>query len=38
VDATRGRIPAYRKWLLPVYGRNPASAQDEALQEETSLA
>jgi branched-chain amino acid aminotransferase len=38
VDATHGRMPAYRKWLLPVYrGAQPAE-RNEALKKETSLA
>jgi len=38
VDATHGRMPAYRKWLLPVYRRNPLPECNEAALKETSLA
>lgn len=37
-DATRGHLPAYRKWLLPVYRNAPAQAQNAALIEATSFA
>lgn len=29
-DAVRGRLPQYRKWLLPVYGSGRASARNAA--------
>ena len=43
VDATHGRMPAYRKWLLPVYrtGQPPErgeASKDGASMKETSLA
>ena len=38
VDAARGRIPAYRRWLLPVYNPDSAGAPQTALAGETSLA
>jgi branched-chain amino acid aminotransferase len=43
VDATHGRMPTYRRWLLPVYRRNPPPERnmasiDGALKKETSLA
>jgi branched-chain amino acid aminotransferase len=38
VDATHGLVPAYRKWLQPVYRRNPPLERNEALMKETSLA
>jgi branched-chain amino acid aminotransferase len=37
-DATRGHLPAYRKWLLPVYRNAPAQAQNAAPIEATSFA
>ena len=37
VDATRGHISAYRKWLLPVY-KSQDAAQVAPLQHETSVA
>ena len=37
-DATHGRMPAYRKWLLPVYGKAQPGERDEVLIKETSLA
>jgi branched-chain amino acid aminotransferase len=36
VDATHGRVPAYRKWLLPVYGRGLQAQPDVAQMKETS--
>ena len=38
VDATHGRMPAYRKWLLPVYRRGQPPERGEVRTEETSLA
>ena len=38
VDATHGRVPAYRKWLLPVYGSDPKTERDETRMKETSMA
>ncbi len=38
VDATHGRMAAYRKWLQPVYRKSPAPELDEAPIKETSLA
>jgi branched-chain amino acid aminotransferase len=37
-DATHGNMPAYRKWLLPVYGSGRGKEQNTAHAEETSLA
>ncbi len=37
-DATHGHLPAYRKWLLPVYGSGRPPEQNAARAEETSLA
>ena len=37
-DATRGRLPAYRKWLLPVYGGARAARQEVAPMREPSFA
>jgi branched-chain amino acid aminotransferase len=37
-DATRGHLPAYRKWLLPVYRNAPSPAQNAAPIEATSFA
>jgi branched-chain amino acid aminotransferase len=37
-DATHGRMPAHRKWLLPVYGKAQLGERDEVRKEETSLA
>lgn len=37
-DATHGRLPAYRKWLLPVYGNDLAPEQDATRLKETSFA
>jgi len=38
VDATHGRMAAYRKWLLPVSRSNPLPERNEAALKETSLA
>lgn len=38
VDATHGRVPAYRKWLLPVYGKSPRTERDETRMKESSMA
>jgi branched-chain amino acid aminotransferase len=38
VDATHGRMPAYRKWLLPVYHRGQPPERGEARMNEPSLA
>lgn len=38
VDATHGRMPAYRRWLLPVYRRNPPAERNGAPMKEPSLA
>lgn len=38
VDATHGRMSAYRKWLLPVYRRGQPPEHGEVRTEETSLA
>ncbi len=38
VDATHGRMPAYRKWLLPVYRSAQPGERNEAVMKETSLA
>ena len=38
IDATHGRLPAYRKWLLPVYRNSEPAAKDAAHLMETSLA
>jgi len=37
-DATHGNMPAYRKWLLPVYEGGRVKEQNAAHAEETSLA
>jgi hypothetical protein len=37
-DATHGNLPAYRKWLLPVYRNAPSQEQHAAHLEATSLA
>ncbi len=37
-DATHGNLPAYRKWLLPVYRNAPSQEQHAAHLEETSFA
>ena len=37
-DATHGNLPAYRKWLLPVYRNAATQAQDAAPIETTSFA
>jgi branched-chain amino acid aminotransferase len=37
-DAAHGRMSAYRKWLLPVYRKNPALESNQAPMKETSLA
>jgi len=37
-DAARGHLPAYRKWLLPVYGRWGLDAHDAAEAKEKSFA
>lgn len=37
-DAVRGRLPQYRKWLLPVYGSGHAAARDAAQLKEASFA
>ena len=36
-DATRGHMPAYRKWLTPAYGARRAGAEDAGLVVETSV-
>jgi branched-chain amino acid aminotransferase len=38
IDATHGRMAAYRKWLLPVYRTGPPAERGEALMKEASLA
>ncbi len=38
VDATHGRMPAYRKWLLPVYRGAQPPERGEVRTAETSLA
>jgi branched-chain amino acid aminotransferase len=38
LDATHGNLPAYRKWLFPVYGKSQTPDQNAARQKETSLA
>ncbi len=38
VNATHGRMSAYRKWLLPVYRRGQPPEHGEVRTEETSLA
>ncbi len=38
VDATRGRVPAYRKWLLPVYGGAPKTERAAARMNEVGMA
>ncbi|MGC9222378.1 MAG: branched-chain amino acid transaminase [Terracidiphilus sp.] len=38
VDATHGRVPAYRKWLLPVYGKSARTERDETRMKEASMA
>ncbi len=38
VDATHGRMAAYRKWLLPVYRTGPPSERGGVRMKETSLA
>jgi branched-chain amino acid aminotransferase len=37
-DATHGNLPAYRKWLLPVYRNAPLQEQNAAHLEATSFA
>ena len=37
-DATHGHLPAYRKWLLPVYAGGRPAEQNAARAAETSLA
>jgi branched-chain amino acid aminotransferase len=37
-DATHGCMPAYRKWLLPVYHSSALPERDETALKETSLA
>jgi hypothetical protein len=37
-DATHGNLPAYRKWLLPVYASGRPVEQNTARVAETSLA
>jgi len=37
-SAVRGRLPAYRRWLLPVYGNGRPRDLDAARMVETSLA
>jgi len=37
-DATLGRMPAYRKWLLPVYHKSPPAEGDETSIHEISFA
>lgn len=37
-DATRGRLAAYRKWLLPVYGGARAARREAAQMKEPSFA
>ena len=37
-DATHGTLPAYRKWLFPVYGKGQTPEQNAARQSVTSLA
>lgn len=37
-DATHGNLPAYRKWLLPVYAGGRQAEQNAARVAETSLA
>ncbi len=37
-DATRGHLPAYRKWLLPVYGGGREAEQNTAKVKEASMA
>lgn len=37
-DAVRGRLPQYRKWLLPVYGSGHGVARDAAQTKEVSFA
>lgn len=36
-DAARGHLPAYRRWLLPVYGGGRAPEHEAAAEVETSL-
>ena len=38
MDAMHGRVPAYRKWLLPVYGKSPWTERDETRMKEASTA
>ena len=38
MDAMHGRVPAYRKWLLPVYGKSPWTERDETRMREASTA
>jgi branched-chain amino acid aminotransferase len=37
-DAARGHLPAYRKWLLPVYGSSRTAPQETAPIKEPSFA
>jgi branched-chain amino acid aminotransferase len=37
-DAMRGRLPQFRKWLLPVYGSERVSARDMAQIKEANFA
>jgi branched-chain amino acid aminotransferase len=38
IDATHGNLPAYRKWLLPVYGGSHSSDENATRPKESSLA
>jgi branched-chain amino acid aminotransferase len=38
IDATHGNLPAYRKWLFPVYGESHSSDEKAARPKESSLA
>ena len=38
MEAMHGRVPAYRKWLLPVYGKSPWTERDETRMREASTA